>query len=312
MTEPPGGVQDAGHRRSAEAEEGAARRRVRRRRLLAGIPAVLLGVLLAAELVARARGAHPVTGFVASGERGWAPQPGTRDIAGVPATVSPTGTRGAEAPPGGVLLLGDENAFGAGLRDEETLGAALARESGVPVTLAACAGYGTIQEFAWLRELEPRLKPRIVVIVYSLDDPVPFAATMFTSLRVFLQRHLALAAPSARPMPRAGLDALHDPDGVAWRLQKQTFRELGEWSRAKKVPVVVAVWPMLGKQDDALAEYFEAVRGEARINGLSVRNLAADLGGGDLSGLATPEGRPGVEAVRRAAAGLAAELREGE
>ncbi len=300
------------HRRSAEVGASVERTKRRRRILLTGIPAVLLAALVVAEIAARLGGSRPVTGFVSAGERGWAPQPGQRDIAGAAVTVSPTGTRGPEAAPGGVLLLGDETAFGAGLPDADSLGAVLSRESGAPVTLAACPGYGTQQEFLWLQELAPRLKPRLVIVLYSLDDPRPFAATLFTSLRVFFQRFSALAAPASHPATREELHDLYDPDGVPWRLQKQTLRQIGDWSRSTKIPVIFATWPAMTKQDPALAEYFEDIRGEARINGIFVRNLLGDLGETGLESLTTPAGRPGAEAVRRVAKGLAAEVKEGQ
>lgn len=304
-------VPQPGHRRSSEAGVSLERSRRRRRLALLVPPAALLAILVIGEIVARVAGVHAISGFVSAGERGWAPAPGTRDFDGVPGRVAEAGTRGPEGKPGGILLVGDETVFGAGLRDDETLAAALSRELNVHSTLAACEGYGAQQEALWIRELAPRLTPTTVVLVVSPDDPRPFAATLFTSLRLHLQAFSALAAsaaPVARPLSRAELSDLYQPDGVPWRLFQQSMRDIGGWSRQSKVPVLVAVWPYPAKDDDALAEYFEQVRGEARLNGLQVRNLRDDLGE-DLDRLRLPGGRWNAEAMARAAKGIAEALK---
>lgn len=316
MSDPlPAAAPDAAHRRSAEAGASLAVAKKRRRMAMLAPPAAILTILLIGEIVARISGAHPISRLRSAGERGWAPSPGTSAVDGAAATVTETGTRGPEAAAGGILVLGDETAFGAGLRDDETLGAALARETGTPVTLAACEGYGAQQEILWLGELAPRLKPRAVVVVYSFDDPRPFAGTIFTSIRFHLQSISALAAsvfPGARAENRAGLSALYDPDGVPWRLFQQSLRTLGDWSSREHIPVVLAIWPIMTKQDDALAEYLEDVRGEAYRNGIVVRNLLQDLGETGLESLRLPNGRPNAEAVKRAAKGIAAAFKDDE
>src|SRR5688572_22620632 len=111
MTEP---ALPPDHRRSEEAAVQVASARRRRRRALLWPPAVFLGALLAGEIVARAGGASAVTWQTSHAERGWQMKPGTHALDGAPATVSPSGTRGAELG-GGLLILGDGTAFGAGL-----------------------------------------------------------------------------------------------------------------------------------------------------------------------------------------------------
>ncbi|MCE9581638.1 MAG: hypothetical protein K8T20_03880 [Planctomycetes bacterium] len=313
--EPADAAPDATHRRSAEAGAALAVAKKRRRFAMLAPPAAILAILLIGEIVARISGAHAISRLTSGGERGWAPSAGTRDVDGASATVTANGTRGPEAAPGGLLLVGDETVFGAGLRDDETLGAALSREAGAPVTLAACEGYGAQQEVLWIQELAPRLKPRAVVVVFAFDDPRPFAATIFTSIRFHLQSFSALAAsvfPGSRVETRAELSAYYDPDGVPWRLFQSSLRTLGQWSAREHIPVVLAIWSVMTKQDDGLAEYLEDVRGEAYRNGLSIRNLLDDLGDSGLEALKLPNGRPNAEAVKRAAKGIAAALRGDE
>ncbi len=295
-----------------EAEAALVRARKRRRIALLVPPAALLAILLIGEIVARVSGARAVSGVVSAGNRGWGPEPGTRDYEGVPATVTEFGTRGGEEKPGGVLVVGDETVFGAGLRDEETIGAALAREMKVHVVLAACEGYGLQQETLWIGEAAPRVTPTVVVVVFAFDDPRPFAATIFTSLRFRLQSFSALAAsafPGSRTATRAELPGLYDPEEVPWRLFQQTVRELGNWSKKSKTPVLLAIWPFSEKDDEGLQEYFQQVRGEAKMNGILVRNVREDLGEG-IGALRDAGGRWNAEAMRRAARGIAQELRE--
>ena len=275
--------------------------------------AAIVACLALGEAAARIGGGRPVSRLAAHRDRGWAPAPGTRESGRVTATVSPSGTRGPEGAPGGILILGDEVAFGAGVRDGDTLGAVVGRERSGPVTLAACEGYGTAQEVLWLRELAPRLKPSAVVVVFSYDDPRIFAATLFTHLRFSIQRFSALAAgafPGTRPASRAELSELYTPDGIPWRFLEDQMRALGAWSRENRTPVVLSIWPVMTRQDDALGEYFEQVRGAAREHGLLVHNLLDDLGAEPLDTLLLPGGRPGPEAYRRAGAGIAAFLRD--
>lgn len=291
---------DPGKRRSAEAEAALAKSRRRRRLAMIVPPAAILAILLVGEVAARLSGARPVRGLAAAGERGWAPAPGGR--------ISASGTTGPEGAPGGVLLVGDETALGAELADGETLGAAVARETGQPATLAACEGYGTQQELLWIRELAPRLKPSAVVVVFAFDDPRTFAGTIFTTIRFGLQRVSALAAsafPGSRPATRDELHDLYDPEEVPWRLFKQTLRQVGAWSRENKTPVILAIWPVMSKQDQGLEEFSENVRGAAREAGLETRFLLDDLGANDLESLKLPSGLPNAEAVKRAAKGIA-------
>jgi len=302
------------HRRSVEADATLARARKRRRLALLVPPAALLAIFLIGEIVARISGARAVSGFVAAGERGWAPTPGRREYDGVPATITEFGTRGSAETPGGVLVVGDETVFGAGLNDQETIGAALAGELQAHVVLAACEGYGFQQKVLWIREAAKRVEPTVVVAVYSFDDPRPFAATIFTSLRFRLQSFSALAAtafPGSRPATRAELPGLYDPQEVPWRLFQQTMRELGDWSKKTKTPVLLAIWPFSVKDDEGLLEYYQQVRGEAKMNGIDVKNVREDLGAG-IEALRGAGGKWNAEAMRRAARGIAEALKEGQ
>lgn len=304
MTEPEPATEspDPAHRRSDEVAGRIAASRRRWRRAILIPLGLVLACLLAGEIAARASGIRPNARLVAAGERGWGMKSGAHTVDGATATVSQSGTRGPEASPGGLLVLGDEIAFGPGLADGETAAAVLARASGLPATLAACDGYGTAQEALWLRDLAPRLKPRAVVVLFASDDPRPFASTLFTSLRFRLQSVSALAAgafPGARPTPRGELPPLYHPDGIPWKLLEDSVRDIGRWSRENRTPVLFAIWPWMSKQDDALGEYLEQVRGAARAEGLVVCNLLEALGSDGLDRLLLPNGRPNADAHRR-------------
>jgi hypothetical protein len=296
-------------RNSARVEgEIASARRFRRRAFLLPLGFLVFGVT-AGEIAARVEGSRPASRQTSAGERGWGNAPGEHVVRGAKMTISDEGTRGPLAAAGGILILGDDAALGAGLSDSETLATAAARRSGLPVTLAACEGYGLEQELLWLRELAPRTRPRLAVVALSLDDPGPFAATLFTSLRFSLSRVSALAASlsgAGRRLSRPELSARFKHDGMDFRAFEGTIKSLGKWSRENRIPVLIAVWPLLTKQDEALGEYYERIRAAAQPEGLFVHNLLEDLGEQSIEGLATPEGLPNAEAHRRAGEGIGA------
>lgn len=303
---------DPEHRRSADAAGQLSRARRFRRLLFLLPPAVIAAMLALGEAATRIGGGRPVPGLVAAEGRGWAYAPGTMPTGESTASIGPSGTRGAQGEPGGILLLGDEVAFGAGLADAETVAAALRAAGTGPVTLAACERYGTAQQLAWGRELAPALAPRAVVFLFSFDDTHPFASTLFTTLAVRLRARSALAARVLRPAsPQdARLQELFDPEGIPWRLWATgTVPAVRAWKREAGVRVLVAPWPPMRRGSEAMAEYFQQVRGEVLLAGLEFVDLRGAIGD-DPAALALPSGLPNAEAHRRVAAALAAALQE--
>ena len=79
-----------------------------------------------------------------------------------------------------ILLIGDSYTFGYGVSQKDTFGSVLERllnegESegrGVEVINAGVSAYGTAQEWLWLRELLPQLRPDLVVLSIFVGNDV--------------------------------------------------------------------------------------------------------------------------------------------
>jgi lysophospholipase L1-like esterase len=79
-----------------------------------------------------------------------------------------------------VLVLGDSQAFGFGVEDDETFAALLERrlsarrrEGRVEVINAGVPGYGTADELAWLQAVGAELEPDLVIVQFlSTNDPI--------------------------------------------------------------------------------------------------------------------------------------------
>ena len=80
------------------------------------------------------------------------------------------GLRGGQAR---VLVLGDSQIFGWGVEDHECATALLGESHPEwDVINAGVIGYGTCQEFVLLKRLLPVTQPRVVVVVFSPNDPL--------------------------------------------------------------------------------------------------------------------------------------------
>jgi hypothetical protein len=125
---------------------------------------------------------------------------------GIPVRVNRLGFRGGEMetmPAAGVqrtLLLGDSVVFGLGVREEETVAAALARRlneirpGAHEVVNAGAQGYDTVAEAALLEDVGPTLRPAVVVVGMSLNDYDP--APGYDPTGVLTRRPLDARPPS--------------------------------------------------------------------------------------------------------------------
>lgn len=93
-------------------------------------------------------------------------------------TVNRQGLRSAvDTGPGAVLAVGDSFTFGAYVDNEDTWPAQLEGflvrrnpDRAIAVGNAGIAGYGIVQEFAYLREKGLRLRPGLVVLGFNPND----------------------------------------------------------------------------------------------------------------------------------------------
>lgn len=151
--------------------------------------ALALGVTAAiamAELTLRALAPPPDSARVTleNSERAFALLPDRDGIAGgVPFHTNSLGFRGRDIStivPGRddvIVVLGDSYAFGYGVTDEQAFPAVLERllqraypDLRVRVLALALPGYNSRQQLATLREFGPRIRPRLVLLAYHLND----------------------------------------------------------------------------------------------------------------------------------------------
>lgn len=153
--------------------------------LVVAIGAALIGV----EVVARVAGVTPHLGWsdvplalaVPDRKLGYVlPASTTVSYAGVPATLDADGMRN---PPGGsgpteILVLGDERTFGWGVADGDTYPARLGEwlRTRCPtcgrVVNAGIPGYTTYEGMLLARDLGTRLRPRLVIASFGLNDAI--------------------------------------------------------------------------------------------------------------------------------------------
>jgi hypothetical protein len=124
---------------------------------------------------------------------GWVPRPGARmrdryrEEFDVEYRIDADGFRGIRRPaPAGrqILFFGDSFTFGSGVGDHETFSAVIARDYADPalgVRNAGVIGYGLVQMYGRLRELERHIRPGDLVVF------APLAVDLWRDLRDFYQ-----------------------------------------------------------------------------------------------------------------------------
>ena len=139
-----------------------------------------------------AGGSHPRYLFQPDPAAGYALRPGFRGVEvaasgefRVPVAVDRLGLRlnprAGAVPADGerVLVLGDSMTFGEGVEAGETYPALLAAATGARVYNAGVPGYGSRQMAARLRELAPRLQPRVVLVTLQATWDIGRCANPF-------------------------------------------------------------------------------------------------------------------------------------
>jgi lysophospholipase L1-like esterase len=112
---------------------------------------------------------------------GWHHQPGQRARVAMPSSsfevrINAKGLRGPDVPyerragHPRVLMLGDSQAWGFGVAEDETAASVLQTATGAEVINAAVSGFSTDQELQWLAAEGVRYRPDLVVLVVSGND----------------------------------------------------------------------------------------------------------------------------------------------
>lgn len=163
------------------------------------------------------------------------------------------------------LVLGDSFAFGWGVEAEESVAKMMeARERGVEFLNGGCSGWGTRQEFQFLREEGIRYHPDVVLLFYCDNDPEDNAARyQFVRGRLmlagereglrgdvnrFLLRHSALwilvarlrhVFSQARQTPRQRQDA----EGQAWAVEANLLAGMQRFCQERGARLAVVYVP---------------------------------------------------------------------
>ncbi|MCE9636167.1 MAG: hypothetical protein K8T90_10730 [Planctomycetes bacterium] len=197
-----------------------------------------------------------------------------------------------------IAVIGDSIGAALSLRYEDRFPAALERRlgaGGVPSeVLNFCVnGYDTVQEARLLETSVAPLAPDAVLLVYCLNDPAE-SVTPLGWFReqspppcrawAFLSSALggALGRPAGRPLaPGAGpigpaastWRRMYDPGAEPWQTVTRGLDRVAAWSATTRVPVLVAVAPLLDAEDPA----GESTRGfrEQVAAAIAARRLAA-------------------------------------
>jgi hypothetical protein len=111
-------------------------------------------------------------------ELGWIPIPNATGTVALPRTLAlknnSLGLRDIEFTPGNkptMLVLGDSNVWGYNVEDGERFSNLLRNELPNYVTVnAGVSGYGTDQEYLLLQRLWPSIKPRVVVLIFCVEN----------------------------------------------------------------------------------------------------------------------------------------------
>lgn len=206
-----------------------------------------------------------------------------------------------------VLVVGDSVGAALWLRHEERFPARIERALSDPLAgrraevLNLCVnGYDSLQEARLLETVGTSLEPDAVVLAYCLNDPATSVtprgwfvepdppasyalATIETGLRSVLGRPSGRPlAPGAGPRGEAGpiWERMYDPEGDAWRSVLHAFDRVAAWSRARGVPVLVAIVPLLEEDDPAgaaTASFRRQVAEAALARGLPVEDLQDEV-----------------------------------
>jgi lysophospholipase L1-like esterase len=263
---------------------------------------------------------------------------GTFDAAGrVVGQVNSLGLRGTEcdlAPTPGrtrVAVLGDSFTLGIGVRDADTLPAQL--EAALGPQRSEVLNFGvsatdTLQQVQYLEGYVLRFDPRVVVLVFFLNDTERSSTMRYLTeprALVGLRRHShlleLLVASLERPLLRGPMEA-HYREGYSeksepWRAVREALLHARDLLAQRGIAFAVAIHPVLidlAPDDYPFEDIHATVRAFCEDAGIPVVDLHAALAGERAADLwVHPNDRhPNERANRLSAAHLAAFLqREG-
>jgi len=232
----------------------------------------------------------------------------------------------AERTPGAprLLFVGDSFTFGEGVHFEDTypevtaaaLRAALPGEPAVEAYNLGVGGYNTRQSLRLLEHHLDRFAPDAVVHGYVLNDAEPSLLVFDPETGSVARRKRELSVPEgvsdARPPDSplyrlrlarlawqalsnhrrsrttiAHYRALYDPASAGWRASREALREMAALCRARDLPFVVVLFPILVDlgDDHPLSDELARVAEEITASGARLVDLFPLLAGADARDL---------------------------
>lgn len=186
-----------------------------------------------------------------------------------------------------ILFLGDSFTFGEGVRFEDTLPSLTQtiladrlsdKRLRVETYNLGVGGYNTADEVFLLKKLGLELQPDYIVLVYNLNDAEPplFGVTpdgrpirrdREASIPEGLDEHRppgswifrfhvvslvwkAFTTPRASAVTEDYYRSLYRDDAMGWKNARRALRELAHISKARRIPTLVALYPVLFKLND--------------------------------------------------------------
>ena len=191
------------------------------------------------------------------------------------------------------------------------------RGTPVEVVNLGVTGYSLHQKVAMLRHRGLAWHPRLVVVGYCLNDPIP--ATEIVNHFAGREprrpwRSVELVSQGIRSaFGRFGIDfynEIHRPDGAAWRGVVADLEDLGAIARQVRVPVVVLIFPLMAETpvDYPWRAVHQRVGQVARDNGLVVVDVLAPFAAAGFANVREDTVHPGARGHRIAAEALVAEI----
>jgi lysophospholipase L1-like esterase len=192
-----------------------------------------------------------------------------------------------------------------------------ARGTPFDVVNLGVTGYSLHQKVAMLRHRGLAWRPRLVVVGYCLNDPIPASEILNHFAGREPQRPWRIVELVSQGLRSAlghfGIDfytEIHRPDGAAWHGVVADLEDLGGIARDNHVPVVLLIFPLMAQ---TAVEYpwgaiHDRVARAARADGLVVVDLLARFEAAGFANVREDTVHPGAQGHRIAAEALVAEI----
>lgn len=286
----------------------AATRETRWKQVTLELVATLLCVLAGGELAIRRENgiaqrafAERMMHFVEDPELRYEMKPGIKHSEGTTNSFGMLDRERALAKPPGtwrVACLGDSVGGDFQLPDDNACAAlerilAARRGGSTEVLNFAVPGYNTLQEARALEVKALRFDPDAIVVLFVVNDPYPDLAVSHFLPGHFKFEHLLWTGINLA-LGRSRFEELFDlfARPRAWHVVVSGFDRIAAVAAERKLPVVVAVFPLFTRDAAHFAPLYRKVVDEAARHGFRAVDLSAVYADHDLSTLLKPSRDP--------------------